>query len=175
MELNDLIPDNNKNWIVKNNFLYFYKYQNIPTCYIEDNCAFILLDKKVKKQITKLLKFILNNKINFFIVTPELSNPKGIDDFNYDNVYNYIRALTDLDWIGEFEKINFDIIDNLIKFVRLYNCVDQIKPVHDKLSKRVYKEYYDYYLNKKVFDYPEIVRENFNNLLRQIQLSIILN
>lgn len=177
MELNELIPDNNKSWLVKKNFLFFYKYNNIPVCYIEDDIVFVFLDKKIKNPIKKLIKKLLNIKKEFYLVTPELSNPKGVEDFNYENLYTYILSLIDDDWMNRFNSVNFDPVDNIIDYINKYNCYDLIKPIFEKVNKKINNKYYDYYKNKNVYSYQcgEFIRTEFASVYRQIQLGVILS
>lgn len=177
MDLYNLIPNNHKNWSVKKKYLYFLKYENIPVCYIEEGCVFVFLDKKIKRQILSIIKHLLKLNVEFFLVSPSISNPsyqKNMD-YNYDNVYNYIRAFTDEFWLKELEKINFDLTDNLVKFVNKYDCNELIKTVYDEILKLVKQYYYDYYTNSNQYGYSLEIRENYLNVLRQIQLTIILN
>ena len=177
MELSDLIPDNNKSWIVKKNFLFFYKYNNIPACYIEDDVVFVFLDKKIKNPIIKLIKKLLKIKKEFYLVTPELSNPKGVEDFNYENLYTYMLALVDDDWMNGFNKIDFDPIDNIVRYINKYNCYDLIKPIWEKVNEKINKKYYDYYSNSKIYAHKcdDFIRNEFTSVYRQIQLGVILN
>jgi hypothetical protein len=177
MKLNDLIPDSNQSWVVKKNFLFFYKYNNIPACYIEDDIVFVFLDKKIKNQIIKLIKKLIKDKREFYLVTPELSNPKGIEDFNYENLYNYIRSLIDNDWVYGFKKIDFEITDNVVNYIKKYNCYDILKPIFDDINNILSKTYWDYYSNKKVYSHEcdDYIRVEFSSVFRQIQLGVILS
>jgi hypothetical protein len=177
MELNDLIPDNNKCWVMKNNFLFFYKYNNIPVCYIEDNIVFVFLDMKIKKPILRLLKKLITENKEFYLVTPELSNPKGVEDIHYENLVTYMLSLIDDDWMNGFISINFNPVDNIINYLIKYNCYDLIKPIWEKINEKVNKKYYDYYSNSNIYAHKcnDRIRNEFYTVFRQIQLGIILN
>jgi hypothetical protein len=177
MELNDLIPDNNKSWVVKKNFLFFYKYNNIPVCYIEDYVVFVFLDKKVKNPILRLLRKLIIEKKEFYLVTPELSDPKGVEDFNYENLYTYMLALVDNDWMEVFNRVNFDPVDSIISYINKYNCYDLIKPIWEKINEKINKMYYDYYSNSKIYSHKcdDFIRNEFTSVYRQIQLGVILS
>ncbi len=176
MELNDLLPNNDKNWIIKGDFLLYYKYQNIPTCFIgDDDIVYIFLDLKIKKAITKLIKFLIKKKIEFLLITPELSSPKGIDSYNYENVYNYVRIFTEETWLNEFDKIGFDPVDNLVKFIEKNDCLNLLKEIYELLKLDVNSKSYDPYKGDYYYLKTKEIRTRYENLYRDIQLTILLN
>ena len=51
MDLNNLIPDNRANWVVRGKFLMFKKLEHIPVAYIEEGVVYILLDARLIKHM----------------------------------------------------------------------------------------------------------------------------
>ena len=91
MELNDLIPDNNKSWIIKGKYLMFKKYENIPVCFIKDDIVYVFLDAKVHNAILKLTTHLICIGHEFYFTTPLLSNPKKIENLNKAVIENYFN------------------------------------------------------------------------------------
>ena len=53
-------------------------------------------------------------------------------------------------------------------------CLDLIKEIYENVNKQIQKGWYDHYTNKEIHDIPKHIREEFNSLYRDIQLSQIL-
>lgn len=174
MELDNLIPDNNSNWVVRSNFLMFKKLEYIPVAYIEDDIVYILLDARLIKQMIKLIKHIQKLNIKFYLTTPEISNPSGVLDLNEKVIKHYLLSFAKKEFYDSFKKIEFDLIDNMVKWTEKENCFDLVKPVYQDVLKTVNRQNWDYYSNKKHFDYCQEIRDEFKSLYRHIQISKIL-
>lgn len=175
ISLNTLIPNTSDSWIVKGDFLMYTKYSNIPVAYIVDDIVFIFLDFKVVKAISKLIKHLVANNINFFFDSPEFSNPAAdTTEYNTKVITHYLFAHANKNIYSEFKKINFDLIKNMVDFCERNNCHDILKPCYDIVKKSVLRKDLDYYTNKTIYDYPSEIREEFENLYRDIQISRII-
>lgn len=175
MELSDLIPDRSENWIVKNNYLMYKKYVNIPVCYIgDDDAIYIFLDNKIHNVLFKLVKHLMKMDIDFYFTSPLMSNPRGIDNPNNEIIKHYLYSYSQKEFFHGFKKIGFDLIHNMVKWSEKSNSYDLIKPNFVIILKDVIGSHYDYYTNKNIFNYPEEIREDFQTLYRDIQISKIL-
>jgi hypothetical protein len=175
MDLNSIIPDkNDRNYSVAKKFLMYKKYQNIPLCFIEDDIVYVFLDKKVSKVVIKLVKNLCKNNIQFYFTTPELSNPKGVIDYEDKVIEHYLNSYIQVEFFYGFQKIGFDFIKNLVDWANKNNCYDLIKSNYDYIQKRVNRKYYDYYSNKDIFEYPKEIRDDFLTLYREIQINNLL-
>ena len=174
MDLNNIIPDNSSNWIVRGEFLFYKKLSLIPVCTIIDDIYYVMLDGKCHKAILKLTKKIMKMDVEFYFTTPLLASPKSIENFNQKVLENYIHNYTNKHFFHGFKNIDFDLIHNMVKWTEKQNCFDLVKEIYDKYQKLVNQEYYDYYSNRSFYPYDEEIRQAFVGLYRDIQLSKIL-
>lgn len=174
MDLNSLIPNNHQNWMVKGKFLMFKKLQYIPVAYIEDDIVYVFLDARLIRQMVSLIKHILNLNIEFYLTTPEASNPSGVINFNEKVIKHYFLSYAKKEFFEAFKKIDFDLIDNLVKWTDKEGCFDLVKEQYEIVLKKINHQTWDYYSNKKHFDYCADVREEFQSLYRHIQISKII-
>lgn len=174
MDLNDLIPNSNNSWIVKGRYLMFRKIEHIPVCYIEDDIVYVFLDARIFKSIISITKHLMSLGVNFYFTTPEASDPKGVLDYNKKVVYHYLISYAKDNFFYGFKKIEFDLIDNLVKWTDKENCFDLVKDSYNKVVKKVNNQSWDYYSNKKHFDYCLEIRVEFQSLYRHIQISKII-
>lgn len=174
MDLNNIIPDNSPNWIVRGDFLFYKKINLIPVCTIIDDIYYIMLDGKCHKAILKLTKKIMKMDVEFYFTTPLMASPKSIENFNQEVIQNYIHNYTNIHFFHGFRDINFDLIHNMVKWTEKENCFDLVKGIYDKYQKSINNKYYDYYSNRSFYSYNEEIREAFVGLYRDIQISKIL-
>ena len=174
MELNNIIPDNSSNWVIRGDFLFFKKIHLIPVCTIIDGIYYIMLDGKCHKAVLKLTKNIMKMDFEFYFTTPLIANPKSIENFNRKVVENYIKHYTNKHFFYGFKDIDFDLIHNMVKWTEKENCFDLVKEIYDKYQKVVNQEYYDYYANRSFYPYDEKIRQSFVGLYRDIQISKLL-
>lgn len=175
MDLNNIIPDNSPNWILRGDFLFYKKINLIPVCTIIDDVYYIMLDGKCHKAILKLTKKIMKMDVEFYFTTPLMASPKSIENFNQEVIQNYIHNYTNIHFFHGFRDINFDLIHNMVKWTEKENCFDLVKGIYDKYQKSINNKYYDYYSNRSFYSYDEEIREAFVGLYRDIQISKILN
>lgn len=174
MELNDLLPSGG-GWRIKNDFIMFHKLENLPICYIgSDEVVYVFLDNRIPKEVLKFTKNLLKLGVNFFFTTPKASNPKGVDNLNYEIVKHYLFSYANPKFFYGFSKLDFDLIDNMVKWTEYASCFELVKPAYEKINKKVHSRYHDYYANRYVYEYDEVIRENFNGLYRHIQISKII-
>lgn len=180
MELNDLMPDKfrnifGSNWIVKGKFLMFHHYQNIPIAYIDNGIVYIFLDGRIVKPVIHLIKHLIKIKEEFYFTSPKMSDPSGVYDYNDHIIHHYLFSYSQKHFFFEFRKIeNFDFIQNMVSWARMHNCYDLIKSNYDLVNKEVNRQHFDYYSNRKYYEYVEEIREEFRTLYRDIQISLVL-
>lgn len=179
MELNSLIPKKYKHldkWKIKSDTLLFKNYQYIPLCFIsDDNIVYVYLDLRLKKQVIEITKHLLNLKADFYFTIPDISDPSGVYDFEEKVIRHYLIMYTNLYFHSNFNKINFDLIMNMVKWSNKHNCYDLIKENFDIVLKRIQYSYYDYWTNKNIYEYSENIRTEFQTLYRQIQINQLLD
>ena len=110
----------------------------------------------------------------FYFTTPLLSIPKRIENLNKMVIENYFRSYSNKYFFRGFNDIEFDLIYNMVKWTEKEDCFDLVKEIYDKTEKEVSRENYDYYSNRKYYEYDEDIRESFRGLYRDIQISKIL-
>jgi hypothetical protein len=89
-------------------------------------------------------------------------------------IENYFRSYSNKYFFRGFNDIEFDLIYNMVKWTEKEDCFDLVKEIYDKTEKEVNRENYDYYSNRKYYEYDEDIRESFRGLYRDIQISKIL-
>jgi hypothetical protein len=175
LDLNTLIPNVDQNWNISGRFLRYKKYANIPVAYIDDDIVYVFFNLKIKRQIVKVIKHIMSISVEFYIDSPEFSNPaKSIHNQNSKVISHYLFSYSDMALNTMFKEIGFDIIKNLVLFCEKNNCIDLLKVEFEKMKKIILHSYYDYYTSRTNYDYPIEIREEFENLYRDIQISRIV-
>lgn len=175
MELNTIIPNSDINWIIKGDVLMYKKYSNIPVAYIDDDIVFIFLDLKIVKTISRLVEHLMSKNIEFYFDSPEFSNPAAdAEEYNTKVITHYLYAYASKGIFNEFKRIDFDLIKNMTAFCDRNNCHGILKSCYDIVKKAVLRSDFDYYAGKTVWSYPEEIREEFENLYRDIQISRII-
>lgn len=174
MELSDFIPDGSAAWKVGKRQLTYKKYVNIPICFIEDNIVYVYLDKRIVKAVLKLVKKLLEMKVEFYLMTPELSNPKGLEDHHNAIIHHYFRSYIQKEFFEGFEKMEFDMIKNMTDWATKESCFALIKENYDAVKKIVNEKRYDYYSNVQMYEYPQDIRDDFDSVYREIQINQIL-
>lgn len=174
MELSDLIPDGSAAWKVGKRQLTYKKYVNIPICFIEDDIVYVYLDKKIAKAVLKLVKKLVDMKVEFYLITPELSSPKGLEDHKNAIIYHYFRSYVQKEFFEGFEKIEFDLIKNMTDWATKEGCFSLIKENYDAVKKIVNEKNYDYFSNINAYQYPQNIRDDFDRVYREIQINQIL-
>jgi len=178
MDLNRLIPLKFRptigcDWVVKGKYLMYKKIEHIPVAFIEDDIVYIFLDNRMPKQIIKLIKWVMEFDCEFYLMPPELSNP-GNDVDEERVISHYLFSYSQKHFFNEFNKIGFDLIKNMVDWCKKENCLHLIKDSYDLVNKKVQRTTYDYWQNKQVYDYNKEIRDDFNTLYRDIQISQIL-
>lgn len=180
MELNDLIPKKYKHldskWKISDGNLLFKNLQFIPLCYISDeDIVYIYFDNRIKKQLFELVKLLIKKDIEFYFTIVEISDPAGVFDYNEKVIENYLYMFIDEYFYKNFKKINFDLIDNMVKWTLKNKCFSDIKPAFDYISNKVKAKNYDYYTQKSEYEYSEEIRNEFETLYREIIINQIIN
>lgn len=180
MELSELIPENNQNWLIKKGTIMYKNYIFIPAAFIHDDVVYIYLDNKIPNQVTKLIKHFLKNKIDFLFTTPLLNDKslvkrKGDDWLKSEIITHHFFSYIQSHFFYKFKKINFDLIYYLVKWIEKNDAHVFLKPSFDKIKKEVNKSFYDYYTSSQIYEYDSLIRDDFNNLYRTIKLNMILS
>lgn len=179
MDLNRLIPERflsvgDPKWKVKGDFIMFKKIEHIPLCFVKDNTVYVFLENKLPKQVIFLTQHLMNLGLEFYFLMPECSSPKGVEYFYYDNIKHYLLSYAKDHFFYGFNKINFNIVNNLVKWSEKEDCFDLIREVHAEVLKELQYETWDYYARKKYFVYKQDIREEFRTMYREIVISKIL-
>lgn len=175
MDLNKCVPDNSNNWsISKDQILYKRCGINIPVCRFYDNILYIFLDNsEFHKPIIKLVKHLMRLDVEFYFYPPTYSHPGAT--FKHDDViYHYLISYANKKFNIGFSDIDFDLIDNMVKWCKKENCFDLIKDSHLRAHKKIKYSWYNHYSNKFEFDYDEYIRDDFKALYRYILINQII-
>ena len=167
----------NPNWKISKSTIYYKKVVWIPICTERNETLFIYLSKQIRKEVILIVKLI-DEKDEFYLISPIFSNPKYkyIDeDFHKLNIENYLGNYVDFDFYFSFKSNNFDLIENMVKYCKNYDCFDLIKEKYDQINSVVQKETHDWYNTQSYYEFCIEIREDFSNLYREIRLLQILN
>jgi hypothetical protein len=178
MELDELIPFKHKpdlcDWIVKGDYLMYKKLEHLPAAFIEDDIVYIFLDNRIPRQIVKLVKWVMKFGCDFYLVSPEMSSPSNnVDEEKI--ILHYLYSYSQEHFFYGFRNIDFDLINNMVQWCKREKCVRLIKDCYDTINKKVQSQNYDYWSNKKVYEYENSeIRQDFTTLYRDIQINQIL-
>jgi hypothetical protein len=175
MSLQNILINNSK-WKVENNTIYVRYMAWIPFIKIYDDYYDIYFDTRLHRYILQILPILDKD---FYLISPIFSNPKYsrfIDEEKHKtNILNLLSNYTNPVFFHGFKKIDFDIIQQLVKYCKKYNCLDYIKEPFDQVNDEINKMDWNYYTNVKFHEYPEEIREEFKGLLRHIKLQDLLS
>lgn len=166
----------NPNWKYSKSTLYFKRVVWIPVCTERNGILFIYLSKQIRKEVILIVKIL--EKDEFYLISPIFSNPKYkyIDeDFHKLNVENYLGNYVDFNFFFLFKSNDLDLIENLVRYCKRYDCFDLIKEKYDEINRIVQKETHDWHNNQRYYEFCVEIREDFSNLYREIRLLQILN
>ena len=173
MDLNSIIPNDDR-WSYNNGIIYFKKLQKIPILVLIEDIPHILLENKIPKQVIQLTSILMNSGLEFYFTTLA-SNPSGVLDYKREVITSYFNSYSNFKFLRGFNKIEFDLIKNLIEWVDKNDANELLKPVYEKINKSIQMGYYDYYQKKDIYGYGYDIREEFRTLWRDIQISKILS
>jgi hypothetical protein len=172
--MNSFIPDNDSNWVIRNNRIYYKKNDHELVLEYIDNIVYLYFNIKIVKKTTKIIKHLLENNIKFYF-RPIQNSLDILSDYNTCTIKSYLYCYVEKDYYYQFKKINFNISDNLVEWALENDCFEKIKQVYDTILKVITKGYYDYYSKKYIYDYDEEIRIDFSNLFRTIQIKLLLS
>lgn len=174
MDLSNLIPDKSQEWIIKSNFVQFKKLVNIPCCYIQSGVVYVFLDARITKQILKLTNHLIKSGYKFYFTTPLATNPAGVQDLESEVIRNYLLSYANPHFHKGFKKMDFDLIKNMVDWCEETNNFHLVKEIYNSVNKEIQRYWFDYYSNQELWNYTQEIRDIFNSLWRDIQISKIL-
>jgi hypothetical protein len=179
MDLDKILPKNKEIKISKNR-VFIKNIAWIPFIeIISDNYVYIYLDLRLVNDVIKVTKNLQKTDYEFYFIPFKISDPGLIlsdDEYNSEIIKNYFRSYSQINFYNGFNKIGFDIIENMVKFCEIRKCYHLIKDIYDEVNRDVQKNFYDYYTNSYKFEVEsEDIREEFKTLYRHIQLNRIID
>ncbi len=172
--MNNFIPDNDLNWVIRNNRIYYKRTEHELALEYEDDIVYLYFNIHIVKKTTKIIKHLLENNIKFYF-RPIQTSLSILSDYNIDTIRSYLYSYVEKDYYYQFKKINFDLSDNLVEWALENKCLEHLKPAYDTILNIVTKSYYDYLSNIYIYDYEEEIRNDFSNLFRSIQIKLLLS
>jgi len=173
--LTQYIPDNNCNWSIKNNTIYYHRLADIPILKVKKDVIWVALDRRIRKQVIKLIRHLVNNNFKFYLTTRFNIYEKEI--FKEDLgpiIKNYITALTDEIFFDEIFNTKFDYIQNLTDFMTDYDCHNLFKDIFEKVKSTYLSEKTDWFtLNKYFLVKKEYIRDFIRSIDREIKINLL--
>lgn len=175
-DLNIFLPNSDRNWVIKNNIIYYHKYVDVAVLNIIDDIIWISLDRKIKKPIIKLIKHLTNLNVDFYFTTSfNIHNKQIYKEDLKDIIENYLLSLTDELFFDDIFDTGFDYVQNLTNFMTDYDCHGLFKEPFENIKKYYLSEKYDWYTNKKYYIVKkEYIRDFISTLEREIKLNMFL-
>ena len=184
MNINTIIP-NTSNWKVKPvkgygglkaQRVFKHSLAWFPIMDVYDDYTLIFLDIRWSKDIIDIVSKI---ETDFYFISPLYSDPghyKEEDDlYHQNNIKNYLVNYSKSKFFHGFQKVEFDLINNLVKYCKKWDCLLLLKDIYDEVNRMVQLSSYDYYQNKNFYEHPTEIREEFGGLYRQIKLAELFN
>ena len=183
-----MVFENNWNFEIsqRKNRVYAYNLAWIPIYEVDGDQIWVYLDYRVSKYIIKVVKKFLEYGIDFLFISPQFSNPKKRRqlNFHHQNILEYIGNFKISAFYHGFQKINFNLVQNLCKYLIKFQCFSYI--TSDGETRYIVKEILDE-INSEVQDnwtmvgsrivewsVPDIeIRERYKNLWREIKLTYL--
>lgn len=177
MNLESLIPNNDRSWVIKNNMIYYHHYCYIALLQKRNNFIWVILDKRCPRQVLKIVSHLIKSGIKFYFNSKALSNKKNIDD-DYSKseiIYAYLYALESSTIFDGFDSIGFDYVENLKDYIVEYECMSIFNDVYLYYKDRFMKKEIDWYSNTDRYIVErDDIREFLCSVDRQIKLSMFL-
>jgi hypothetical protein len=175
MNIEEIIPRNDK-WKINKGIVYVKYLAWVPIIDTRKGYIEIFFDIKLMKYLLKLIPKI---KTEFYLISPILSDPSiarlSDEDIHKVNVKNYLSNYANPGFFSGFQKIEFDLITNLILYCKKFDIMLLIKEAYDEVNVEVQRKNFDWYQNKEFYNLPQEIREEFSSLYRQIKLAELLN
>jgi hypothetical protein len=176
MNLDFYLPNNSEDWIIKNNTIYYHRLVDIPILKERKGIVWVALDRRVRKQVLRLINHLVSNNVKFYLTTRFNISQKDI--FKEDLVTiieNYILALTDEFFFDAVFDSKFDYVKNLTDFMTDYDCHKLFKSPYEKIKKAYLSEKTDWYTMRKYYLIKkEYIRDSIRTLEREIKISLFL-
>lgn len=176
--ISDLKPDNNPNWIVKGNTIYYHHMVNIPILTLEDDIYWLIIDRRATKAFIKMMIFLLKKEIDFYFKSRFFNSKELFDEdkFHNENIKAYILLLEDENIYKMIKSGKYPYNLILIKYLKYFNCINVFSEELQSLKKELLGSYHDYYSNKKIFNIPnEEIRSMIQALDRTIKIEYVID
>jgi hypothetical protein len=178
MDIYELLPEKNSNWVIKNNIVYFNKGVLIPILKKIDDNWFISLDRRILKKVLLLSNHLTEINHPFFYCDRITINEKYIYNQDLERIIgNYLMCLDNEVFFKFISNSKFDYEVNLTEFLNLYNCHGIFKVVYENCKKSHFlKKFTLWYVNQESYAVEnEKIRDYYLNLSRQIKLNVFFS
>jgi len=179
MDLNKLLPNSNKSWLIENDIIYFNKMGKIPLVKVIDDELYISLDRRTMKPVIWLIKHFTKIGQNFLFCSRETIYEKHIHNEDLDDIIkNTLLCLQNEKFFDMVKREEFDYIEKIATFVSLYDCFTLFDQVHTHTNNRYFQRWYtDYFSSNRTIHHVKSreIREYFSVLNREVKLHIFLN
>lgn len=178
MDIVNYIPDSSSKWIVKNETIYYQKGGLIPVLKRIDDTTFISLDRRITKQVIKIIEKLNSIEEPFLLCDRLTITEKHIYREDLPRIIeNYLYSLSDETFFKFLKKGTFDYINNLTSFLNTYNSHKLFKVSYENLKRNHYhKKWMDWYTRKDNWQIKnEEIRDYYSTIERQVKLNIFFS
>lgn len=178
MDIKDLIPNKDSNWIFNHNILYYKKFANIPLASKIDGELYINLDKRCVKSVIILINHCLKKDIKFLFCDRFTISEKHIWNEHIDGIIaNNLNIIEEPKIFKMIKSGELDYINIFCKFIKLYNCNNRFIKIYGELKRDHFNaswfDWYDHQLHYRVKDVE--VREYYDSLFREMKISLLFS
>jgi hypothetical protein len=178
MDLNKFIPNTDNKWVIKKEILYYEKGGLIPLLKEIDNILFISLDRRVTKNVIKLINKLDKLEQPFLFCSRENIYQNHIYEEDFDQIIkSYLYTIKDETFYNFIVENDFDYVRNLTVFLKTYNCLKLFSQIYDHYKKVYFeRKWTDWYTQTEHFEVKnESIRDFYSTLDRQVKLNIFFD
>jgi hypothetical protein len=178
MDINLLIPDKDRNWIVKNNILYYKKYALLPLANYIDGELYISLDKRCINPTIKLIKYCVKKEIEFMFVDDTTIVQKFIPNEHIDAIFfNNLICICEPKIFQLIINNQINFIQILCKFIKMFDAQNRFIKVYDELKRDQFDaSWFDWYDKKTHYRVKDQqIRDYYGTLFREVKIYLLLS
>lgn len=176
--ISDMIPNNDSNWIVKGNTIYYNYLVKIPILSLENDNYWVIIDRRYTKAFIKMMGFLLNKGVDFYFKSRFINNKEisNLDQIHNLNIRAYLLLLEDDNIYKMIKSNKFPFNKILINYLKKFNCMSIFIEELQDIKKDLLSFYYDYRSNKKLYTIPdEETRNIIQSLDRIIKIEYVID
>ena len=176
--ISDMIPNNDSNWIIKGNTIYYNYLVKIPILTLYDDTYWVILDRRYTKAFIKMMIFLLKNNVEFYFKSRFINSKELFDEnkIHNINIRAYLLLLEDENIYKLIKSEKYPYNNILIKYIKHFNCMNIFIEELIEVKKDLLGSYFDYHSNISIYTIPnEEIRNMIQCLDRVIKIEYLID